>query len=137
MTRLFNQNWSLERRRQLRENMTDPEKKLWNGLRQRILGTKFRRQFGIGPYIVDFYSPINKIVIEVDGDSHFSPEAIQYDAERDAYMTAMEILILRFSNEEVTKNLDGVLVRIQEYVPPPSQGGVRGGARRVRRETGS
>ncbi len=76
MTKLFNQNWSLERRRELRGNMTDPEKRLWAGLRQRILGAKFRRQFGIGPYIVDFYSPINKIVIEVDGDSHSSPEAI-------------------------------------------------------------
>lgn len=137
MTRLFNQNWSLERRRQLRENMTDPEKKLWNGLRQRILGTKFRRQFGIGPYIVDFYSPISKIVIEVDSDSHSSLEAIQYDAERDAYMKAIEICVLRFSNEEVITNLDGVLIRIQEYVPPPSQGGVRGGARRVRREVGT
>ncbi len=50
-------------------------------------------------------------------------------------MKAMEICILRFTNEEVTRNLDGVLIRIQEYVSPPSQGGVRGGARRVHRNT--
>ncbi len=117
----------MERRRELRGNMTRAEKKLWNALRKRSFGIKFRRQFGIGPYIVDFCSPMHQMVIEVDGESHTDSLAIAYDRERDAYMLAMEIQVFRFTNDEVMKNLDGVLIRIQDAISPPLQGGVGGG----------
>ena len=122
MTKLFNPQWSLERRRSLRGNMTEPEKRLWNALRKNSFGIKFRRQFGIGPYIVDFCSPMSEIVIEVDGDSHFDAAAIEYDKERDAYMNAMGIRVFRFTNEEVMRNLDGVLLRIQSITLPLHKG---------------
>ena len=59
--------------------MTEPEKRLWSILRNNQLGVKFRRQHGIGHYIVDFYCPELKLIIEVDGESHFSEDAQAYD----------------------------------------------------------
>lgn len=127
MGRLFNPAWSNDRRRELRTNMTDPEKKLWKVLRGNVLGMKFRRQFGIGPYIVDFCAPMHRVVVEVDGDSHFTENGLEYDAERDAYLKGLDFTILRFTNHEVLSNLDGVLFRIAASCPPPFQGGDRGG----------
>ena len=127
MGKLFNPLWSTERRSELRGNMTEPEKKLWNGLRRNTLGIKFRRQFGVGPYIVDFCSPMHRIVIEVDGDSHFTPDGLLYDADRDAYLTGLEFRTFRFTNNEVMTNLNGVLLQIAASCPPPFQGGDRGG----------
>ena len=114
--RIFNPQWSLERRRDLRRDMTGPERILWNALRAGQAGMKFRRQVGIGGYIVDFYCPKARLVIEVDGDSHFEEAARAYDAERDAFMIALGLRVLRITNEDVTKNVDGVLKRIAESI---------------------
>ncbi len=127
MTKLFNPAWSIERRRNLRGSMTIPERILWKELRNGTLGIKFRRQFGIGSFIVDFCSPMHRIVIEVDGDSHFTREGLVYDAERTAYLIGLDFRILRFTNNDVMRNLDGVLLQIAASCPPPFQGGDRGG----------
>ncbi len=103
----------------MRSNMTGPEQLLWKAPRGESLGIKFRRQFGIGPYIADFYSPRNKLVIEIDGGSHAHPNARTYDDERDAFMIGLGINVLRFSNHEVLSNIDDVLLRIQEAIPLP------------------
>ncbi|MEK9155103.1 MAG: endonuclease domain-containing protein [Patescibacteria group bacterium] len=116
MTRIFNPQWSLDRRRQLRRDMTGPERILWNALRAGQIGAKFRRQVGISGYIADFYCPKARLVIEVDGDSHFEEAARAYDAERDAFMAALGLRVLKITNEEVTKNIDGVLERITESI---------------------
>ena len=118
MTRLFNASWSLSRRRELRQNMTFPEKLFWNSVRAGQFPIKFRRQVGIGPYIADFYSSAHRLVVELDGESHYNDEAILYDAERDAYMSELHIRVLRFANEDVMKNCDGVLQRILETSRP-------------------
>jgi adenine-specific DNA-methyltransferase len=114
-----NRDWSAspithrERRRALRREMTDPEKRLWRALRARQLGVKFRRQHPIGPYIADFYSREAHLVVEIDGATHSEPDAIEYDRQRNAYMRALGLDILRFTAEEVLHNLEGVCLAIQ------------------------
>lgn len=99
--------------RQLRRPLTPAEAKLWRRLRSRRLATlKFRRQHPLGPFVVDFYCPRAKIVIEIDGDSHALQE--RYDQERTAWLNAHGYRVLRFGNREVLQNLDGVLTKILE-----------------------
>jgi very-short-patch-repair endonuclease len=79
--------------------MTGPEKRLWSRLRARQLqGIKFRRQHGIGPYIVGFYCPEQSLVIEVDGDSHADAEQIQRDQRRDRYLQSIGLRVVRYRN---------------------------------------
>jgi len=101
--------------RQLRNNMTDAERYLWIKLRLgQLKGCHFYRQKPIGEYIVDFFCPKAKLVIEVDGSQHFSDETIEYDKIRDEYMNGVGLKVLRFSNSDVMKNLDGVVESILE-----------------------
>lgn len=90
-------------RRDLRNGMTPAEISLWLILKDRqVDGLKFRRQFGVGPYILDFYCPALKLAIELDGQVHFSDEARAYDAERDAYLLREHsIRVLRYENRIV------------------------------------
>ena len=89
-----------------------PEQYLWQRLRNKQLGVRFRRQQGIGRYIVDFYCPERALVIEVDGDSHYTDDAQEYDRIRDEFMASLALSLLRFSNADILKNLDGVLAVI-------------------------
>lgn len=93
--------------------MPEPEKKLWALLRNQKMGVKFRRQHGIGHYIVDFYCVELKLVIEVDGDSHFSEEAKMYDTIRDDFISSLGITTIRVKNDEVMKNIEGIFEKIQ------------------------
>jgi len=99
--------------RKLRNHQTRQEKILWSGLCERRLGVKFRRQHPIGPYIVDFFCPECALVIEVDGTTHDTSEARDYDAERTRYLESAGLGVLRFPNHEIDLNLEGVLVRIR------------------------
>ena len=114
-------------KRRLRSNMTGPETRLWSRLRARKLqGLKFRRQHGIGPYIVDFYCPEQSLVIEVDGDSHADADQILKDQLRDRYFQSLGLHVIRYINDDILKNLDGVLENLAERLssgstsPPPS-----------------
>ena len=80
--KFYNKSSTKEKRRYLRTNQTKPELILWDKLKSKQLGFKFRRQYSIGEYIVDFYCSEKKLVIEIDGDSHFTDEAIKYDKIR-------------------------------------------------------
>lgn len=126
MTELFNQSWSLERRRGLRRKMTRAETIFWNAVRAGRFEIKFRRQVGIGPYIADFYSPKNRIVVEFDGESHDDASAQSHDRERDAYMKSLGLHVIRFANKEIENNLDDVLLRIRMTFPLLAKEGVRG-----------
>jgi very-short-patch-repair endonuclease len=113
MTEFFNRSSEKELRRRLRNEPTPAEAELWSRLRRgQLRGHRFRRQYSIGPFCVDFYCVQAKLVIEVDGDTHFTPEAKQYDAQRQSYIEAFGIRFLRFTNVEVHDNLDGVLEAI-------------------------
>ncbi len=79
-------------------------------------GLRFWRQYSIGPYVVDFYYPKVRLVVEVDGDSHFLPGAREYDQKREQFIRGFNIRIIRFLNSDVHKNIDGVLQRIEEVI---------------------
>ncbi len=96
-----------EKRRDLRKNMTESEQLLWDELRNDKLGVRFRRQFSIGHYIVDFYCPTKKLSIELDGSIHNTQK--EYDAIRDKFMKDFDIQVLRFQNDEVRQNVQQVL----------------------------
>jgi adenine-specific DNA-methyltransferase len=104
------------RARTLRREMTPAEQRLWSALRGEQLGVKFRRQHPIGPYIADFYSWEAGLVVEMDGDSHFTPEAQDYDCERDAYLSALGLTVLRFTNQDIMSQKEEVLSRIVETI---------------------
>ena len=102
-------------RTSLRNDATPAERKLWMALKQSQLGDyKFRRQHSVGRYIVDFYCPSERLAIELDGDSHFTDEAREYDRERTAFLNTLNIRVLRFHNTDVYENLDAVCDRILE-----------------------
>ncbi|MEM9996594.1 MAG: endonuclease domain-containing protein [Bacteroidota bacterium] len=89
-------------RRRLRVQVTTAEATLWQLLRlRRAGGLKFRRQHGIGPYIVDFYCPKARVAVEVDGRVHDDPARAESDAARQRAIESLGIQVLRFSNEEV------------------------------------
>ncbi len=113
----FNKFSTLEKRKELRKNQTEPEKRLWQYLRNKqIDNCKFFRQYGIGEYIADFYSPKLKLVIEIDGDTHFTDEAVEYDKIRTKFFNSLGIEVIRFTNEDVMKNIEGVICRISEKI---------------------
>ena len=96
----------------LRKNQTDVERILWRHLRnRRILNCKFRRQFPIDPYIVDFVCLELKMVIELDGSQHFV--SVEYDKERTSYLELREFKVIRFWNNDVLTNIEGVLEKIR------------------------
>jgi very-short-patch-repair endonuclease len=96
-----------------RKNMTNTERLLWSKIRRKQLkGYQFYRQRIIGNYIVDFYCPKRKLIIELDGSQHYGEEGIKKDKRRDAYLKNIGLKILRFSDREVFENLNGVLERI-------------------------
>ena len=108
-------------KRRLCSNMTNPETRLWSRRRARQLqGLKFRRQHGIGPYIVDFYCPEQSLVIEVDGDSHADADQILKDQLRDRYFQSLGLHVIRYINDDILKNLDGVLENLAERLPSGS-----------------
>lgn len=113
---IFNKTEYKQRRQTLRNNMTEPEKRLWSILRNNQLGVKFRRQHGIGHYIVDFYCPELKLIIEVDGESHFSEDAQAYDKIRDTFMLELGLSTIRIKNHDVMTNIEGISQYIQQCV---------------------
>ena len=96
-------------RRKLRQDVTPAEKLFWSKVaRRQFYDLKFRKQHGIGKYIVDFYCPEKKLVIEIDGDSHFSKRDILKDQERDEFIISFGYRVVRYLNSEVLNNIDGI-----------------------------
>jgi very-short-patch-repair endonuclease len=103
-------------RKQLRNNLTPAEARLWTCLKDKQLdGRKFRRQHSMGGYILDFYCPAERLAIELDGNPHFNPEAADYDRRRDAFMKQHGVLTLRFVNHRVFNYPEGVLDDIRQH----------------------
>jgi len=105
----------IRRARQLRRDMTGPERLIWYALRdRRLAGWKFPRQVVIGPYIVDFYSHAASLVLEIDGDSHADRGAS--DRGREAWLEGLGLRVVRISNDEVLHGLEGVVEGIAEIL---------------------
>ena len=114
--------------RHLRKNMTEAERLFWSKVRGKQLnGVQFYRQKTIGEYIVDFFCPQAKLVIEVDGSQHYQEAEIEKDMLRDDYLRAQGLKVLRFSNREVLENMAGVLETVCGQIPldPPLRKGER------------
>jgi very-short-patch-repair endonuclease len=126
----------LDNAKSLRRNQTDAEQRLWYHLRaHRFMGRKFKRQKPIGRYVVDFVCLEEKLIIELDGGQH--AENIGYDHERDAWLRSEGYSVLRFWNNELMSDMEGVLERIRQVLskdadtfgtlsPGPSPTSVRG-----------
>ena len=107
------QPWRTNRARVLRSSQVRAEDKLWDELRgRRLSGFKFVRQAAIGPYFADFLCREKKLVVEVDGGTHGSALEIAKDAARTATLELLGYRVLRVDNEEVERNVDGVLMSI-------------------------
>ena len=115
-TSMLGYNKNLKKHSQeLRKNMTDAEGSIWSRVRcGQLRGKQFYRQKIIGNYIVDFYCPKAKLVIEIDGGQHYSEEGIVKDKIRDHYLKGLGLRILRFSDREVFENSDGVIEKVLE-----------------------
>ena len=114
---------------QLRKKLTPAEKQLWQALRAgKLGGFKFRRQHPVGRFILDFYCPVCKLVIELDGAIH--DNQTDYDADRTKYLETYDYKVLRFHNEEVMQQLEKVLYLILQaalaLTPSPSPDSGRG-----------
>lgn len=102
-------------RKELRNSLTPAEASLWKLLsKSQLEGRKFRRQQSIGNYILDFYCPSERLAIELDGESHNSPEAVEYDKERDLFLNATGIKVLRFENKWVYEGTEQLLGAIKK-----------------------
>jgi very-short-patch-repair endonuclease len=124
--------------RELRKQMTDAEQALWRRVRRKqILGIQFYRQKPLLSFVVDFYCPVAKLVVELDGSQHHEPEHQARDRERDARLDALGLRVLRFDNRQVLCEMDAVLeticreveqrlaaapLRITPRPPPPRSG---------------
>jgi very-short-patch-repair endonuclease len=96
-----------QKARELRKNQTDAELAFWKLVRaKRLDGLKFRRQHPIQPYIVDFICPEKELIIELDGGQH--AEAIEYDEKRTRFLESKGYTVIRFWNDEVLNNIEGV-----------------------------
>ena len=103
--------------RVLRKNMTDAERFLWSKIRRKQLkGYQFYRQKNIGNYIVDFYCPAAQLIVEIDGGQHYTEDAIEKDKERDEYLGTLAFIVLRFSNRDIFKNINGVVEEIYNHL---------------------
>lgn len=101
--------------RELRKNMTPQERRLWYGF-LRTYPVKFRRQAVIGRFIADFYSPRAKLIIELDGSQHYSPEGMERDRERTDYLNQYGVTVIRFSNREIDLAFRAVCERIDDIM---------------------
>ena len=100
----------LEFAKTMRSNATDAEHLMWQLLRaKRFMNLKFRRQYVIAPYIVDFYCHELGLVIELDGSQHGTDDAIEYDAERTRFLEALDLKVVRYWNHDVLSRMDVVL----------------------------
>jgi very-short-patch-repair endonuclease len=100
-------------RRRLRTHGTPAEAALWRLLhRGQLYGRRFRRQHGVGPYVLDFYCPAERLAVELDGAVHNAPERQAYDTERERHLAAVSIRVVRFENRAVFEAPEAVLAGI-------------------------
>ena len=117
-----------QRARELRQNATKQENRLWYEY-LRDFRPRFTRQRIVGSYILDFYCGSAKLAVELDGSQHYEPEAMEYDKTRTRFLKSTGIQVVRFTNTDVDKSFEGVCNTIENLVntllgqPPPSADG--------------
>ena len=112
--KIFNRKYLKPRRSELRNSLTAAEIVLWKHIsKSRLEGRKFRRQHSIGNYIVDFYCPSERLVIELDGKDHFTIHGEMADSKRENYFKSLNINVVRFENRDIFNNCEAVLEEIK------------------------
>lgn len=122
MTLLFNKISEKEKRRKLRNNSTKAEICLWAEIRNKKLGYRFLRQYGVGKFVIDFYSPRLKLAIEVDGVTHLTKEELEYDERRQFEIEQLGIQFIRFTNLEVYNEITNVIEKISDKIKSINSG---------------
>ena len=116
---MFNARSKKRVRKKLRKSARAAEAVLWTYIQDRkLLGKKFRRQSSVGPYIVDFYCPECRLIVELDGAPHFAPQAEEYEKRRTEYLRDAGLTVLRFENKAVRENIEFVLETIKRGLSP-------------------
>lgn len=111
---IYNRKGLKDYRKQLRNNLTSAEATLWKLLKGKQLeGRKFRRQFSVENYILDFYCPSERLAVELDGAGHFTEDGFLYDEERTKVLNSLDIKVIRFENKEVFDSPEHVLHAIK------------------------
>jgi very-short-patch-repair endonuclease len=119
---LFNKKYLKDSRRELRNSGTAAEAVLWGYLKEKKLqGRKFRRQFSIGDFILDFYCVSEKLAVELDGQSHFTTLGAMNDEQKEEFLELQGIRVIRFENMEVFDNPEGVLKEIKKQFRESSE----------------
>lgn len=114
---LYNNKSTKEKRRILRKNQTKAEAYMWQFLRRKQFhNIRFTRQYSVGPYILDFYSSKKRLGIEVDGGHHSEEQNIIADDKRSMYLQEHDITIIRFWNNEVLRNIEGVIETLEKLI---------------------
>jgi very-short-patch-repair endonuclease len=117
MTQHFNKTSEKEKRRKLRKDQTFCEKIMWTYLRDRkTLGYKFRRQYSVDHYVIDFYCPELKLAIELDGSIHDEPDQKEYDKHRQEYLEKFGVRFIRITNDELMGNANRAFNKIEEEI---------------------
>lgn len=117
MTKHYNKKTELEKRRLLRKRQTFTEKILWTNLSKRqALGCKFRRQYSVDHFVIDFYCPELKLAVELDGNVHEIPEQKEYDRARQKYLEKFGIKFIRITNEEFLGNPNKAFSKIERKI---------------------
>ncbi len=108
-------------RQQYRSNLTPAEAELWKYLQgSKLEGRKFSRQHSVGGYILDFYCPLEKLAVELDGRDHFTDNGFARDEARTKYLNSLDKKVIRFENKEVFEQLEGVLQEITAQITTPN-----------------
>ncbi len=113
---IYNNNKFKELRQKLRQTVTPGERKLWGKLRNKqFLGIKFFRQYGIGPYVSDFYCPEFRIAIEINGSSH-DESKFDYDRKRQKFIESLDITVFNFSEFEAVNRLQNIIDTLELFL---------------------
>jgi very-short-patch-repair endonuclease len=109
-----------ENAKDMRQNMTEAERKLWSRINNKQLGFRFKPQHPISRFVADFYCHKAKLIIEVDGEIHLGRKEKEYDENREAVLKRLGIKVLRFTNEEVINDMEKVVEEIRKHLPSPT-----------------
>ena len=117
MTKHYNKSSEKEKRKKLRQNQTNAEELVWRYLRNKqMLGYKFKRQYSVDHFVIDFYSPELKLAVELDGASHNKPEQIEYDIIRQKYVEKFNIKFVRIKDENLFGNPNKEFMKIENAI---------------------
>jgi very-short-patch-repair endonuclease len=117
MTEIFNNSRYKDSRKYLRNHPTFTESILWKYLKgKQLCGYKFRRQYSVNKFILDFYCPKLKLAVEIDGITHENAHQREYDYKRQLYIESFSIILIRFSDDEILSNLDLVIEKTAAHI---------------------